>query len=50
MVGTAPAGAHLVAKATPIHVGKSTSVWNTLVATSEGKLLSQTSQTQMVLR
>jgi 1,4-dihydroxy-2-naphthoyl-CoA hydrolase len=49
MVGVAPAGARLRATATPVHVGKRTSVWSTRVETMDGKLISITSQTQMVL-
>ncbi len=48
MVGTAPAGSRLVATATPVHIGRRTSVWQTRVETA-GKLISLTIQTQMVL-
>jgi 1,4-dihydroxy-2-naphthoyl-CoA hydrolase len=49
MVGACPAGTKLRATARPVHVGRRTSVWLTRVETEAGKLLSLTSQTQMVL-
>lgn len=49
MIGAAPAGSRLRAIATPLHIGRRTSVWNTRVETLDGKLISQTSQTQFVL-
>ncbi len=49
MVGAAPAGTRLIATATPVHVGRRTSVWTTRVETAAGKLISVTTQTQMVL-
>jgi 1,4-dihydroxy-2-naphthoyl-CoA hydrolase len=49
MLGAAPIGARLRAIATPVHVGKRTSVWTTRVETEEGKLISLTTQTQMAL-
>lgn len=49
MVGAAPAGTRLVATATPLHVGRRTSVWTTRVETAAGKLISVTTQTQLVL-
>lgn len=49
MLGAAPAGTRLLARSTPVHVGRRTSVWQTRVETPVGKLISLTIQTQMVL-
>jgi uncharacterized protein (TIGR00369 family) len=49
MIGAAPVGGRLRATATPLHVGRRTSVWVTRVETAAGKLISVTTQTQMVL-
>jgi uncharacterized protein (TIGR00369 family) len=49
MMAAAPAGTLLRATATPLHIGRRTSVWTTRVETPEGKLVSVTTQTQMVL-
>ena len=49
MMAAIPAGSVLVATATPLHVGRRTSVWVTRVESAEGKLASVTTQTQMVL-
>jgi 1,4-dihydroxy-2-naphthoyl-CoA hydrolase len=49
MMGKAPVGARLRAIASRVHVGRRTSVWLTRVETEDGRLISLTSQTQMVL-
>ncbi|MFZ4381227.1 MAG: PaaI family thioesterase [Sandarakinorhabdus sp.] len=49
MMGAIPVGSTLIATATPLHVGRRTSVWVTRVESAEGKLASVTTQTQMVL-
>lgn len=49
MVGAAPAGSTLRAISTIVHGGRRTSVWSTRVETTTGKLISLTTQTQMVL-
>lgn len=49
MMGAVAAGSTLVATATPLHVGRRTSVWVTRVESADGKLASVTTQTQMVL-
>ena len=49
MVGAAPAGSRLRATAAVVHAGRRTSVWTTRVETADGKLISLTTQTQMVL-
>jgi 1,4-dihydroxy-2-naphthoyl-CoA hydrolase len=47
---TRPAGAGLLrAEATPLHKGRRTQVWQTRVTDAEGKLVSVTTQTQIVL-
>jgi uncharacterized protein (TIGR00369 family) len=48
-LGAAPAGAKLIATATPIHRGRQTQVWQTRIETEAGKLVALVSQTQMVL-
>ncbi|KPF79899.1 phenylacetic acid degradation protein [alpha proteobacterium AAP81b] len=48
MIGAAAAGSRLVATATPVHIGRRTSVWQTRVTVGD-KLISLTMQTQMVL-
>jgi uncharacterized protein (TIGR00369 family) len=37
------------AEATPVHIGRTTMVWQTRISDDKGKLVSQTIQTQMVL-
>lgn len=49
MMRAIPAGSLLVATATPLHVGRRTSVWVTRVESADGRLASVTTQTQMVL-
>ena len=49
MMGAIPAGSTLIATATPLHVGRRTSVWVTRVESAEGKLANVTTQTQMAL-
>ena len=49
MIGAAPVGTLLRATATPLHIGRRTSVWTTRIETDSGKLISVTTQTQMVL-
>lgn len=48
-LGAAPAGSSVVAECTPVHVGRSTMVWQTRVTLSDGKLVALVTQTQMVL-
>jgi 1,4-dihydroxy-2-naphthoyl-CoA hydrolase len=48
-VSAAPAGAELIATATPVHRGRRTQVWQTRVETADGKLVALVTQTQMVL-
>lgn len=49
MIGAAPAGSRLRAVSTLVHAGRRTSIWTTRVETGSGKLISLTTQTQMVL-
>ena len=49
MMGAIAVGSTLIATATPLHVGRRTSVWVTRVESASGKLASVTTQTQMVL-
>ncbi len=45
-----PVGETLTATATPVHRGGRTQVWQTRIVTAEGRLVSLTTQTQMVLK
>jgi uncharacterized protein (TIGR00369 family) len=48
-VSSAALGTKLIATATPIHRGRQTQVWQTLVKTEAGRLVAVVSQTQMIL-
>ena len=48
-IAAAPLGARLTGEATPLHRGRRTMVWQTRVATAEGKLIALVTQTQLVL-
>ncbi len=48
-LGAAKAGTTVTATATPVHLGRSTQVWQTKLTTAEGKLVALVTQTQMVL-
>lgn len=48
-LGAAKQGSTVTAIATPLHVGRRTSVWQTRVSTAEGKPVAVVVQTQMVL-
>lgn len=45
----APAGSTVIAECTPIHRGRRTMVWQTRIATREGRLVAIVTQTQLVL-
>jgi uncharacterized protein (TIGR00369 family) len=47
--GGARLGSTVVGEATPLHLGRRTSVWQTRISSQEGKLLALVTQTQMVL-
>ena len=48
-VAGAPVGSTLIGRSTLVHRGRRTQVWQTLVASEEGKLIAMTVQTQMIL-
>ncbi|HEX5263278.1 MAG TPA: PaaI family thioesterase [Phenylobacterium sp.] len=45
----APAGSTITGEATPLHVGRRSSVWQTRITNDEGKLLAMVTQTQMTI-
>ena len=45
----APAGSTVTGEATPLHVGRRSSVWQTRVTNDEGKLMALVTQTQMTI-
>lgn len=45
----APVGSTVQGEATPLHVGRRSSVWQTRITGSDGKLLAMVTQTQMTL-
>ena len=49
-IGSAKEGTTILAEATPIHIGRSTSVWQTRITREDGKLVAVVTQTQMVLK
>jgi len=42
-------GPHLIGEATPLHVGRNTMVWQTVIRDAEGRRLAVVTQTQLVL-
>jgi uncharacterized protein (TIGR00369 family) len=48
-LGAAPVGSKVIGECTPVHVGKSTMVWQTRITLEDGKLVALVTQTQMVL-
>ena len=48
-VGAAPVNTRVRAQSTPIHRGKTTQVWQTMIRSEAGKLCAVVTQTQMVL-
>ncbi len=48
-LAAAPLGARLTGECTPVHRGKRTMVWQTRIATAEGRLVALVTQTQLVL-
>jgi 1,4-dihydroxy-2-naphthoyl-CoA hydrolase len=48
-IAAVPLGARITGEATPVHRGRRTMVWQTRIATAEGKLVALVTQTQMVL-
>ena len=45
----APMGSTVTGEATPLHVGRRSSVWTTRITNDEGRLLAVVTQTQMTL-
>ncbi|WP_309604224.1 PaaI family thioesterase [Phenylobacterium sp.] len=45
----APLGSTVTGEATPLHIGRRSSVWTTRITNDEGKLLAVVTQTQMTL-
>ncbi|HJW40295.1 MAG TPA: PaaI family thioesterase [Rhizomicrobium sp.] len=48
-IGAAKEGSTVIGEATPMHVGKRTSVWTTRITREDGKLVAVVTQTQMIL-
>jgi 1,4-dihydroxy-2-naphthoyl-CoA hydrolase len=48
-LGPAPLGSKVIAETTPIHRGRRTMVWQTRMATEQGRAVALVTQTQMVL-
>lgn len=48
-LGSARVGETITAEATPLHVGRRSSVWQTRITNAGGKLLALVTQTQMTL-
>jgi uncharacterized protein (TIGR00369 family) len=48
-LGAAAVGSRLRGEAIPIHRGRRTSVWQTRITTTDGKLVALTTQTQLTL-
>ncbi|WP_293351143.1 PaaI family thioesterase [Phenylobacterium sp.] len=49
-LGSAPVGATIEGEATPLHVGRRSSVWQTRITNADGKLLALVIQTQMTIQ
>ena len=48
-LGAAPLGARIIGESTPVHLGRTTMVWQTRISLESGKLVALVTQTQMVL-
>jgi 1,4-dihydroxy-2-naphthoyl-CoA hydrolase len=48
-LGSARVGETITAEATPLHVGRRSSVWQTRITNADGKLLALVTQTQMTI-
>ena len=48
-LGAAPVNTRVTAESTPLHRGKTTQVWQTMIRNEAGKLCAVVTQTQMVL-
>lgn len=49
-LGSAPVGSTVQGEATPLHVGRRSSVWQTRITNADGKLLALVIQTQMTIQ
>jgi uncharacterized protein (TIGR00369 family) len=49
-LGSAPVGTTVEGEATPLHVGRRSSVWQTRIVNAEGRLLALVIQTQMTIQ
>ena len=45
----APVGSTITGEATPLHIGRRSSVWQTRITNAEGKLMALVTQTQMTI-
>ncbi len=45
----APLGSVVIGEATPLHIGRRSSVWQTRISNDEGKLMALVTQTQMTV-
>ncbi len=48
-LGSAKVGQTVVGEATPLHIGRRSSVWQTRISSEEGRLLALVTQTQMTI-
>ena len=48
-LGATPVGSTIEAEATPLHVGRRSSVWQNRITNADGKLLAMVTQTQMTI-
>lgn len=48
-LGAAKVGQTVIGEATPLHIGRRSSVWQTRVTSEEGRLLALVTQTQMTI-
>jgi uncharacterized protein (TIGR00369 family) len=48
-IAAAKAGSTITGESTPLHSGKTTSVWQTRITSEEGRLCAVVTQTQLVL-
>jgi uncharacterized protein (TIGR00369 family) len=48
-IAPAPLGTRVIGEATPVHRGRRTMIWQTRIATPEGRLVALVIQTQLIL-
>ena len=48
-LGSAKVGQVVIGEATPLHIGRRSSVWQTRISSEEGRLLALVTQTQMTI-